>query len=155
MKTKKSPPKRRATKWTETKIKSEFIILKKVSKDRYDHEINYQLIKKTTPTSQIVVIETCGHMDINKDGSISSVEINKSYRGKGIGKYLYEQVLLDNKKLINNPSSTSPEARRVHKSLMKKWAHKIDVFGEEKGSSEGNIIYYPKLKKEYQEKLKK
>ncbi len=160
-KTKKKISKRKKIvrrKWSESKIKETFYILKKKDDDSWsDGVIQYILLKKgesSSPSPYVLsTVKEAGHLYIDNEGHITGSEVNQEYRGKGVGKFLYEQVLIDNKKLISSPAEASDQARRLHKSLMKKWAHKVDTFGEDR--NEGDIIYYPKLKKEYQSKLKK
>lgn len=141
----KSKVKAKRKKWTLSKIKKTFSIMKEIN---YDNKI-YNLVKKESDNLYTKV----GSLEIDKKTAvIESSEIDGKLRGKGIGKYLYEQALLDNKKLATKPSSTSDLAKRLHKSLMKKWEHKHDPYGESIKKSryetgEALIIYYPKLLK--------
>jgi len=136
----KAKVKSKRKKWALSKIKKTFSIMKEID---YDSKI-YNLVKKESDNMYLKV----GSLEIDKKTAcIESSELNKNLRGKGIGKYLYEQALLDNKKLATNPSSTSDLAKRLHRSLMKKWEHKHDPYGDINRGGEGYIIYYPKLLK--------
>jgi predicted GNAT family acetyltransferase len=138
---KKRTKPRKPKKWSEEKISNSFIIM--ASDDNNYGDKSYNLVKKTKTNS---VYKKVGHIELD-NSRIQHSEIDSNLRGKGIGKWFYERVLLDNGKLINSPGSTSIQAKRVHKSLIKKYQHKIDIFGDMKGCSEGDIIYYPKLLK--------